>query len=55
MPHIPPTELPADFALDGELWRERDGFEELSGMCQRNVSVSQARNTGGVIHHIGPD
>lgn len=27
--------LPKGFALDGELWRERDGFEELSGMCRR--------------------
>lgn len=29
--------LPKGFALDGELWRERDGFEELSGICQRAV------------------
>lgn len=27
--------LPKGFALDGELWRERDGFEELSGVCRR--------------------
>ncbi|PWN22967.1 DNA ligase/mRNA capping enzyme [Microstroma glucosiphilum] len=27
--------LPKGFALDGELWRERDGFEELSGICRR--------------------
>lgn len=27
--------LPQGLALDGELWRERDGFEELSGICQR--------------------
>ncbi|CAO1628056.1 unnamed protein product [Parajaminaea phylloscopi] len=27
--------LPRGYALDGELWRERDGFEELSGLCQR--------------------
>lgn len=31
--------LPKGFALDGELWRERDGFEVLSGMCQRAVSI----------------
>lgn len=30
--------LPKGFALDGELWRERDGFEDLGGICARAVS-----------------